>query len=170
MELLTGRKARANLPVHLCRPKHQSEVPENLQERQTKQKLAYDRSAGPELPPLYVGQQVRIQNPVDGLWAPATVIQKCSEPRPYIFGTPNGGRFPRNRCFIAECPRGTPERMKKKVRFADEMEPEPVPTIESLIPVQSESKPKSPQSQKPPSREGYSQYGRRIKAPELLNL
>ena len=170
MELLTGRKARANLPVRLCRPKHQSEVPENLQERQTKQKLAYDRTAGPELPPLYVGQQVRIQNPVDGLWAPGTVIQKCSEPRSYILGTPNGGRFRRNRRFIAECPRGTPERVKKKVRFADEMEPEPVPTIESLIPVQSESKPESPQSQKTPSREGYSRYGRRIKAPELLNL
>ena len=50
------------------------------------------------------------------------------------------------------------------------MEPEPVPTIESLIPVQSESKLESPQSQKSPSREGYSRYGRRIKAPELLNL
>ena len=170
MELLTSRKARANLPVRLCHPKHQSEVPENLQERQTKQKLAYDRTAGPELPPLYVGQQVRIQNPVDGLWAPATVIQKCSEPRSYILRTPNGGRFRRNRRFIAECPSGTPERLKKKVRFADEMEPEPVLIIESLIPVQSESKPESPQSQKPPSREGYSRYGHRIKAPELLNL
>ena len=119
---------------------------------------------------LYVGQQVCIHNPVDDLWAPVTVMQKCSEPRSYILGTPNGGRFRRNRRFIAECPSGTPEHVKKKVRFTDEMEPEPVPTIELLIPVQSESKQESPQSQKPHSREGYSRYGRRIKAPELLNL
>ncbi|KAI0215387.1 hypothetical protein LSAT2_032566, partial [Lamellibrachia satsuma] len=53
-------------------------------------------------PPLYVGQRVRVRNHVDKTWFPATVSEKCNEPRSYIVSTPNGRQLRRNRGQLRE--------------------------------------------------------------------
>ena len=102
IELLSGRRAKSNIPLATKRSPTAANAREALIERQEKQKRDYDRTAGPELPALYTGQRVRVQDPGSGLWMPATILERCSEPRSYVVGTPNGGRLRRNRRHITE--------------------------------------------------------------------
>ena len=65
------------------------------------QKKYFDQHST-ELSPLLTGQYVRVQDHVTGLWNPATVVGKCSEPRSYMIETPNGAVLRRNRRHIRE--------------------------------------------------------------------
>lgn len=103
MELLMGRKAKANLPLS-TRNNHPDRelIYAELEKRQTSQKAYYDMKAGPELSDLQSGQGVRVQQHKDSRWVPATVVRRCSEPRSYIVEMENGGQLRRNRHQIRE--------------------------------------------------------------------
>jgi hypothetical protein len=155
VELLMKRKAKSNLPVTLKASQADVQAREELVKRQEKQRVDYDRTAGPELPALCVGQQVRVQDQDSGLWIPAKVLERCPEPRSYIVETPNGGQLRRNRRHLAECPPGRPPEPRRVVRFSEgdassEAPAEPVPDL------------------KP--RPGFSRYGRQLKKTERLDL
>ena len=98
MEMLMGRKAKANLPVCVRNYNVDREaINAALEERQLSQKHYYDQRAGPELPTLHTGQEVRVQSHQDGRWLPATVESNCTEPRSYVVRMENGGQLRRNR-------------------------------------------------------------------------
>lgn len=97
-ELLQGRKMRNTLPAKTdgLSPL-QSEVYEKLIARQNRQKENFDNRGVKELPPLRAGEKVLAREHDTGLWSPATVVEKCQEPRSYLLQTPNGGIRRRNR-------------------------------------------------------------------------
>jgi hypothetical protein len=87
-------------------------------------KKDHDQHAGSDLPPLHVGQKVRVQNE-NKSWDPATITKVCDEPRSYVVSTPNGSSLRRNRSHIREMPSNN---TKKHITFADEQpgkQPEP---------------------------------------------
>ena len=101
--ILTGRKARSNLPVKLTTSELDHRTREELQQRQDQQKIYYDRHAK-DLQPLQPGQQARIQDHQTGQWVPATVTQKSDQPRSYIVTTNTGQRLRRNRIHFRDIP------------------------------------------------------------------
>ena len=91
------------LSMNQCKPMttnnspRDEELTEKLQKRQEKQKEDFDRKGVHPLPPLIVGQKVTTLDYRTGRWTPATVVEKCPEPRSYRIQTPNGSVFRRNR-------------------------------------------------------------------------
>lgn len=75
-----------------------------------------------ELPPLYPGQHVTVLNKERGTWHPATVVEKCNEPRSYSGQTPNGNKIRRCRSHLRELFNPQMQTNIKKVHFA---EPQP---------------------------------------------
>ena len=116
-EILMGRKLRCNLPV---KTKNSSfadsdEIQNELQVRQDKQKMYFDRKSK-DLPPLIPGQNVRVQNTDSGHWEKATVISDCNQPRSYILNTEDGKNLRRNRVQIRE---SSEPPATKHIRFAN---------------------------------------------------
>jgi hypothetical protein len=77
------------------------EIMDQFKRRQDQQKLSYDKSAR-DLPNLYVGQKVGLQDPKTLRWSPAKVVEKGPEPRSYTVLTPSGSKFRRNRKFLKD--------------------------------------------------------------------
>ena len=117
-ELLFGRPIRTTLPSHhLTR---QSSTPDLLFQRQENMKHNHDLHGGRDLPPLHVGQKVRVLNPKDNTWLPAEVSKVRQEPRSYEVATPNGSILRRNRSHLREMPTGTKPTVPKRVHFEDD--------------------------------------------------
>lgn len=93
---------------------------QRLEERRDAMKRHHDQTSGSDLPPLYVGQRVRVRSHVDKTWFPATVSEKCNEPRSYIVSTPNGRQLRRNRGQLRELePRPTQDITRFAKRTGD---------------------------------------------------
>ena len=69
-----------------------AEANEKLIQRQKAMKDNHNKDAGPQLPPLYEDQKVRVKNDNENNWQPATVTKVCDTrtPRSYEVTTPNG--------------------------------------------------------------------------------
>lgn len=94
-ELLNNRKLRSILPCppKLLHPKIHRYVRQELQNRQNRQKLCYDRGAR-DMTSLGVGQKVKVR--VDGRWVSGTV-QALVGIRSYLVSIETGGNLVRNR-------------------------------------------------------------------------
>ena len=98
-ELLNSRVYKTNLPsiskasVGLSA---NGDVNKNLQERQDKQKVAYDSTSRP-LPPLSTHEPVRVLNPRNHTWEPGIVKDTTPHPRSYMVAMENGSVLRRNR-------------------------------------------------------------------------
>ena len=91
MELLMGRKAKANLSVSMRNQLPDAEqIGAALRDRQALQKHNYDKRAGVEFPQLYAGQHVRFQYQPGGNWIPARIVRETDEPRSYLLETSDG--------------------------------------------------------------------------------
>jgi hypothetical protein len=103
-EILFGRPTRTTIPSyhHASSLQQHMERGDHMTARAERMKADHDKTAGPELPVLYEGQKVRVLNPDDHTWQPATVAKKCDEPRSYMVSTPNGATYRRNRAQIRE--------------------------------------------------------------------
>ncbi|XP_014682028.1 PREDICTED: uncharacterized protein K02A2.6-like [Priapulus caudatus] len=73
-ELLLGRPIRTSLPGHHLADN--ASDTEHLLQRQNRMKETHDRHAGTELPPLHVGQQVRVLHPQEHTWIPAKISRQ----------------------------------------------------------------------------------------------
>jgi hypothetical protein len=101
-EMLFRRKIRGTLPVRIDnRSTQRDEITEGLELRQIDKKTHHDKHAK-DLPPLYTGQQVTVQDYKTGHWNPAVVELKCNEPRSYAVKQSNGQTLRRNRGNIRE--------------------------------------------------------------------
>ena len=106
-QLLMGRKLKTTVTSKIKNTlPNQDIVHQELTKRQEDQKFYFDRRALKDtLPPLYVGQKVRVQHPTSGYWEPA-MIHKCTDdPRSYIVQDANGRVIRRNRQHIREIPK-----------------------------------------------------------------
>ena len=127
-ELMFGR------PIATCLPSRAEPGPEHIREqlhlRRDHMISYHDKSAQrTELPPLYVGQAVRILDKQSKTWCPGTVQAKCKEPRSYIVDTPNGTQLRRNRSMLREMqPTTTPKFQLHEVEEAAAEIPTPTPT------------------------------------------
>ena len=114
-ELLCAWKLKANLPVNIRNPLNsRDEIQSRLQERQDVQKSYHDRHAH-DLPPLMIGQPIRMQDHTSGRWNQAIVNARCYEPCSYMVEAQNGHILRRNRRQIQET---SPAR--RRVRFAND--------------------------------------------------
>ncbi|XP_054761279.2 uncharacterized protein K02A2.6-like [Lytechinus pictus] len=127
-EMLFGRPIRTTLPSHYL--SRDSAATEFLLNRQEKMKEVHDRHASSDLPPLHVGQPVRVLHPRDNTWIPAKVSKVCEEPRSYEVSTPNGGILRRNRSHLREVPSTNPT--PKRVRFDEDRTTETQPQEDSV--------------------------------------
>lgn len=127
-EIMFGRPVGTLLPSHSPNTTPQ-DTHDNLLQKGEKMKEIHDKTAGPELQPLRVGQKVRVLDPEKKTWNPATIYKVCDEPRSYEINTPNGGILRRNRSHLREMPyqnSNTDTAMKptnvapRQIRFEDE--------------------------------------------------
>ena len=122
-ELLQGRKMRNTLPDKSSSLSPlQTDTYEKLIARQNKQKEYFDCRGVRELPPLQTGEKVLTYEHNTGLWSPATVVEKCQEPRSYLLQTPNGGIRRRNHRDVR-----TLGRPPQQVNLADDHRPPKTP-------------------------------------------
>ncbi|XP_041485994.1 uncharacterized protein K02A2.6-like [Lytechinus variegatus] len=157
-EMLFGRPIRTTLPSHYL--SRDSAATEFLLNRQDKMKEVHDRHASSDLPPLHVGQPVRVLHPRDNTWIPAKVSKVCEEPRSYEVSTPNGGILRRNRSHLREIPSTNPT--PKRVRFDEENHSTETQPEEDNVQ-------RTPMSNSNQSQQTYSQTtrsGRTIRKPE----
>ena len=96
-ELLYNRVTRSNLPVRI---KGNDLIVERLQERQLKQEEYYNRGSK-DLPELYIGQTVGLQDVKSLRWNKAKVVEK-QDPRSYVVETKNGSYLRRNRRHLKD--------------------------------------------------------------------
>ena len=121
-------------PIATCFPSRAEPGPEHIREQlhlRRDHMISYqDKSAQrTELPPLYVGQAVRILDKQSKTWCPGTVQAKCNEPLSYIVDTPNGTQLRRNRSMLREMqPTTTPKFQLHAVEEAAAEIPTPTPT------------------------------------------
>ena len=106
-ELIMGRKMRTTLPIasENLKPKWPDHDKVKVNDQQAKENNAYyhDRGSRP-LPPLRVGDTVRMKTSHDKTWSePGTVIQQHDTPRSYIVSTPSG-TYRRNRSHLLKIP------------------------------------------------------------------
>ena len=101
-ELLYSRKLSSNLPAKINN-KHgdKDQIYEQLEKRQERQKEYHDKTAS-DLPPLYKGQPVYIQDQQSKQWNKGTIQEKREEPRSYNVTMPNGKTLRRNRKQLRE--------------------------------------------------------------------
>lgn len=105
-QLLMGRRIQSPLITKIINDHHdQDQIYGAIQQRQQNQKRYFDRHAlKEELPPLYRGQRVRVQNPVSGSWDPATVVSQADGHRSHLLENVNGYVLRRNRQHIRSIP------------------------------------------------------------------
>ena len=94
-ELLNNRIAKVSNPKFF----NTDDIHEELKHRQDMQKMYHDRTAH-DLPPLAPGQDVCILDNQTGKCKPATITNRCAEPRSYILQLPDGSSKRRNRIQI----------------------------------------------------------------------
>lgn len=135
MEILTGRKAKSNVPTKLINPQPKDNIRQELQQRQLNQKMQYDKTAR-DLPPLTPGQQVRHQD-LTGNWKEGEILRKCEEPRSYIVTTPAGQVLRRNRIHL----RDVPQPVEYQPPVTPVPAPQPAPPEPSSGPVPQPHKP-----------------------------
>jgi hypothetical protein len=102
---LFSRRTRTSLPMasHLLQPKVIPDVHQNLQQRQNKQALYFNRGAK-ELQPLKDGDVVRVRPlPGQSKWFKAQVSSQ-EAPRSYQVRTEDGKRYRRNRSHLYKVP------------------------------------------------------------------
>ncbi|XP_048582219.1 uncharacterized protein K02A2.6-like [Nematostella vectensis] len=101
-QLLMSRRTRTQLPTHrrllLPQPVDPNQVVKTLKHRQSVSKRYYD-SHSHDLPPLQVGDKVRIRPNREAEWRKAEVL-----PRSYLLGDERGRVFRRNRRQIISTP------------------------------------------------------------------
>ena len=101
VQKLQSRRTKTLLPTTsaLLQPRVVTNVPEDIVYRRQKAKAYYDKGACP-LPPLEIGDTVRLQ-PQDkgGFWSKATVVKKVAE-HSYLVKTAQGHLLRRNRKFL----------------------------------------------------------------------
>ena len=103
--MLMGRRTRTTLPTRrqLLKPNYNAEkIRVALQEKQTKQKLYYDRTAK-LLEPLIEQENVRMRDETNQVWLPATVKKVNDQPRSYTVEAETGGEYRRNRKELLQC-------------------------------------------------------------------
>ncbi len=101
-QLLMSRRLKTTLPVKksLLLSENATQVKNALDKCKLTQKQNYDRRCSQELPPLKIGQKVRLQK--DKVWVPATVVSKHKTPRSYIIKDHSGSIYRRNRRHLRE--------------------------------------------------------------------
>ena len=101
-QLLMSRRLKTTLPVKksLLLSENATQVKNALDKCKLTQKQNYDRWCSQELPPLKIGQKVRLQK--DKVWVPATVVSKHKTPRSYIITDHSGSIYRRNRRHLRE--------------------------------------------------------------------
>ena len=110
-QMLMGRRIKSTIisKVENSLPEKE-EIRNQLIQRQQAQKMHFDRHAlKHDLPPLYSGQQVRVQHPTSGCWEPAVIKCTTDDPRSYIVQQANGQVIRRNRQHIRETPIAMPD-------------------------------------------------------------
>ena len=169
IEMLMGRKAKANLPISMRnQPADSEQTSAALRDRQVSQKSTYDSRVGAELPQLYAGQHVRFQYQPSGNWMPARIVRETDEPRSYLLETSNGTLLRRSRHHIAETPPlrapvVEQQQSPRRVRFLEDALPEPAPP-DAMTTREPTTAPADA------SRDGFSRYGCRLKKTHKLNL
>ena len=101
VQKLHSRRTRTLLPTTntLLQPEVPIEVTEEIELRRQRAKAYFDKGAR-RLPPLEIGETVRLQ-PQDknGIWQKASIVKKVAE-RSYLVKTAEGHMFRRNRKFL----------------------------------------------------------------------
>ena len=108
-ELLMGRHIRTTLPIHpskLTRPWMQ-QVVDQKQKTQLQQKAYFDKVAR-DLPPLQIGQRVRVRDVVTGRWAIEGSVCRRVDSRSYEVLGLNGTKYRRNRTALKAAPYTSP--------------------------------------------------------------
>ena len=86
-------KLNTNLPVYIKNThRDRDSVVDRLQERQLNQKLNHDRSAQ-DLPTLYPGQHITMQDHVSDRWTCAKIQGQCPEPHTHGKGMSKEARW-----------------------------------------------------------------------------
>ena len=102
-EMIQGRRLTTLLP------NRDEPGPEKLRDQLAQRRDAmvqhHDQACGYNLPPLRVGQRVRVQNRESNRWFPATIAQRCTEPCSYVITIQNGTMLRRNRSHLRELER-----------------------------------------------------------------
>ena len=115
--LLMGRKIRSDLLCKISNSQSNADdILDALEKRKQSQKLNYDKGAlKSDLPPLYSGQQIRVQDPTSKRWEPAVVNAKTHDTRSYIVKDKNGKLIRRNRQHIMQIPQSSvPKKLSEK--------------------------------------------------------
>ncbi len=125
VQLLMGRRTRTMILTHrgllLPQTPKCAKVVKGLQHRQLVSKKYYDRS-GRDLPPLEVGDKVRICPNRENKWCSAEVL-----PRSYVVQDESGSVYRRNRKQIISVPKDGDHTLKPKAMVAPELSPDLMP-------------------------------------------
>jgi hypothetical protein len=125
VQLLMGRRTRTMIPTHrrllLPQTPECAKVVKGLQHRQLVSKKYYDRS-GRDLPPLEVGDKVRICPNRENKWRSAEVL-----PRSYVVQDESGSVYRRNRKQIISVPKDGDHTLQPKAVVAPELSPDLMP-------------------------------------------
>ncbi|XP_048576990.1 uncharacterized protein LOC116614069 [Nematostella vectensis] len=112
-QLLMSRRTRSTLPTHrrllVPHPVDPHRVVKALAHRQANSRMSYDQHSR-DLPPLEVGDKVRVRVNKDKEWCKAEVL-----PRSYVVEDEKGRVFRRNRRHIISVPKDTPMNPKMPV-------------------------------------------------------
>ena len=96
-ELLNARRYKTNLVrirnEHITR----EGIASRLSERQLFQQKYNEQRGATDLAPLIPGQDVRVRDPITGLWQSGKVTPTCAEPRSYEVLSSSGNVVRRNR-------------------------------------------------------------------------
>ena len=102
-QLLYGRTLRADLPVHTQGDEQVIETLRNISNKQAE----YYNTTAKDLPELYVGQQVALQDAETLQWTKAKV-KECHPYRSYTVLTETGSTLRRNRRHLKDIPSSVP--------------------------------------------------------------
>ncbi len=105
-QILMGRVLRSTLPTSkaVLQPYTSKHIQIELQQRQSKQKSWFDRTAAP-LPALRQGQRIYMR--IKNTWKPAAIVSIRDEPRSYDFTSSHLLNNELNKwyAYLACCPR-----------------------------------------------------------------
>ncbi|XP_014670832.1 PREDICTED: uncharacterized protein K02A2.6-like [Priapulus caudatus] len=160
-ELMFGRPLITLLPSH-GEPGPSSER-EQLQNRN--EKMQQQTPDAHQLPPLHVGQRVRILDKGNKTWCPGEVVARHEQPRSYVVETPNGTRLRRNRSHLRELTTGRMEKL-----CDEESNQASCEAAMSSANDQGDTSPQDPSSgtdriQREDSSPGKTRYGRAVRLP-----
>ena len=110
-ELLNGRIFKSTLPVMIHPPSDRQETRDLLLTQQKKQANLYNRDSK-EMPNLFQGQAVQVQDPEKRTWSPARIVSLGPTPRSYITEDESGVQLRRNRQLIKPDVQKTPSIVK----------------------------------------------------------